>query len=165
MYLCCRAICNYTNTYACEIITMQWRWRAKTSLKNIPLNLFERVRKGLLKVLLWEGVGDQTELQYIDPPLLWPSVLCLSRSPGLLNLRPRGPLRWIRAFSTASCHQRVSKLTPGSQGPLLLGGGFLYHILSPTGLVSKLNWGSRGSLLQGGGFLYHILSLTHLISN
>ena len=24
-----------------------------------------RVRKGLLKVLLWEGVGDQTEMQYI----------------------------------------------------------------------------------------------------
>ena len=26
-----------------------------------------RVRKGLLRVLLWEGVGDRTELQYIDP--------------------------------------------------------------------------------------------------
>ena len=26
-----------------------------------------RVRKGLLKVLLWEGVGDRRELQYIDP--------------------------------------------------------------------------------------------------
>ena len=26
-----------------------------------------RVQKGLLKVCLWEGVGDRTELQYIDP--------------------------------------------------------------------------------------------------
>ena len=67
--------------------------------------------KGLLKVLLWEGVGDWTELQHIDPPLLWPSALCLSYSPGLLNWRPRAPLCWVQAFSTASCHQQVSKLT------------------------------------------------------
>ena len=26
-----------------------------------------RVRKGLLKVCMWEGAGDRTELQYIDP--------------------------------------------------------------------------------------------------
>ena len=29
------------------------------------------------------------------PPLLWPSALCLSRSPGLLNRRPGGPLCWL----------------------------------------------------------------------
>ena len=46
------------------------------------------------------------------PPLFWPSALCLSRSPGLLNRR--------------------------TSGPTLLGAGFLYRILSPTGLVSKL---------------------------
>ena len=45
------------------------------------------------------------------PPLLWPSVF-LFRSPGLLN---RGP-----------------------GGSTSLGDGFLYHVLSPTGLVSKL---------------------------
>ena len=45
------------------------------------------------------------------PPLLWPSALCLSCSPGLLNWRPGCPaFCWVRAFSTASCHQRVSKL-------------------------------------------------------
>ena len=44
------------------------------------------------------------------PPLLWPSALCLSCSPGLLNRRPGGPLCWVQAFSTASRHQRVSKL-------------------------------------------------------
>ena len=45
---------------------------------------------------------------------------------------------WVRAFSTASCHQ-LSKLHRGSRGPLLLGGGFLYHILSPTRLISYLS--------------------------
>ena len=68
---------------------------------------------------------------------LWPSALCLSRSPGLLNQRPRAPFRWMRAFSTTSCHQWVFKLTRGSRGPLLLGGGFLYHILSLTHLISN----------------------------
>ena len=46
------------------------------------------------------------------PPLLWPSALCFSHSPGLLNQRPGGPAS--------------------------LGAGFLYHILSLTHLVSKL---------------------------
>ena len=40
------------------------------------------------------------------PPLLWPSALCLSRSPGLLNRRPRGSaFCWVLAFSTTSCQQ------------------------------------------------------------
>ena len=65
----------------------------------------------------------------------------LSRSPGLLSWRPGGPaLRWILAFSTTSCLQLVwsPKLKRGSWGPLLLGAGFLYRILSPNSLVSKL---------------------------
>ena len=85
---------------------------------------------------MWEGVGDRTELQYIDPHS-YGHQRCLSRSPGLLNRRPRGPLCWVRAFSTASCHQRVSKLHRGSWGPLLLSGGCPYHILSPTRLISN----------------------------
>ena len=36
--------------------------------------------------------------------------------------------------------------------------GFLYCILSPTGLVPKLHRGSRGPLLLVGGFPYHIFS-------
>ena len=58
------------------------------------------------------------------PPLLWLSALCLSRSPGLLNRRPRGPLCWVRAFSTASCYQRVSKHHRGSRGSLRPGVAF-----------------------------------------
>ena len=47
--------------------TTQWR-RATQSFRKIYTSHFiERVRKGLLKVLLREGVGDWTELQYIDP--------------------------------------------------------------------------------------------------
>ena len=77
----------------------------------------------------------------LTPPVLWPSALCLSRSLGLLNRRPRGPvLCWVLAFSTASCHQLV--WSPNTQSrlprPLLLGACFLYFILCPTGLFSKL---------------------------
>ena len=51
------------------------------------------------------------------PPLLWPSAFCLSCSQGLLNRRPGGPLCWVPAFSTAPCHQRVSKLTDFLSSP------------------------------------------------
>ena len=73
--------------------------------KNIPLNLFERV--GCMS-RSWRP--NRTAIYW--PPLLWPSALCLSCSPGLLNRRPGGPaFCWVMAFSTASCHQQVSKLT------------------------------------------------------
>ena len=63
------------------------------------------------KGCVWEGVGDRTELQHIDPhsyghQCFFPVLLML------LNRRP--PV------------------------PTLLGAGFLFRILSPTGLVSKL---------------------------
>ena len=32
------------------------------------------------------------------PPLLWPSALCLFRSTGLLNRKPRGPLCWVICY-------------------------------------------------------------------
>ena len=65
------------------------------------------------------------------PPLLWPSALCLSRSPGLLNRRPRGSaFCWVLAFSTTSCQQLLWTPThQGSRGPLRPGVAF------PTTLV------------------------------
>ena len=54
---------------------------------------------------MWEGIRDRTKTAIYWTPLLWSSALCLSRSPGLLNRRPRGPLCWVRAFSTTSCLQ------------------------------------------------------------
>ena len=89
----------------------------------------------ICKVCVWEGELETKQNCNILTPT---HQHCLSCSTGLLNRKPGGPLCWMLAFSTASCHQRVSKFTGGSPGPLLLGGGFLYHILSPTSLVSKL---------------------------
>ena len=74
-----------------------------------------RVRKGLLKVCVWEGAGDRTETEIFWPPLLWPSTLFLSRSPDA---------------------------QPEALGSILLGAGFLYCILSATSLVPILYLGS-----------------------
>ena len=66
---------------------------------------------------MWEGVGDWTELQYIDPHS-YGHQRCLSCSPGLLNRRPWGSaFCWVLAFSTTSCHQWVSKLTGVPRAP------------------------------------------------
>ena len=54
---------------------------------------------------------------------------------------------------------------PGAWGPSLSGTCYHSSIFSLTGLVSNLNLGSRGPLLLDGGFPYHILSPTRLISN
>ena len=79
-----------------------------------------------------------------------------------LNRGSRGPFCWVLAFSNASCHQRV--WSPNSQSgvprPLLLGTGFLYRILSPTGLVSKLSIGGPEAPSAGCW-----LSLPHLVTN
>ena len=64
-----------------------------------------------LKGCVWEGVGDRTELQYIDPPSIGHNHVSFP-------------------FSCAA--------KPGAWGPTPLGAGFLYCILSPMGLVSKL---------------------------
>ena len=62
-------------------------------------------------------------------PLLWPSALCLSRSPALLNRRPWGPaLCWIMAFFTASYQQLLNR---GPRAPSAWC-GFPYHISSIT---------------------------------
>ena len=61
---------------------------------------------------------------------------------------------------------------PGAWEHTLLCAGFLYRILSPTGLVSKLIWyltataqsGAWGPTLLGVGFLYSIFSPTDLVS-
>ena len=63
------------------------------------------------KGCVWEGVGDRTELQHIDPHSIGHN--CVS-------------------FPFPCAAQ------PGARGPTPLSAGFLYRILSPTGLVSKL---------------------------
>ena len=69
---------------------------------------------------MWEGVGDWTELQHIDPHSIGHNRISL-------------PFSWAAQ--------------PGARGPASLGAGFLYRILSLTGLVSKLlSRGPEGSL-------------------
>ena len=130
-----------------------------TVLRKICTSLFiERIRKGLLKVLLWEGIGDRTELQHIDPRS-YGHQRCLSRSPGLLNRRPEGP-----AFCWLSLPHLVSnfsgpQLTKASREPLLPGSGFLYYILSLTYLISNSLGVPRAPSARWW------LSLPHLVSD
>ena len=88
---CCILICRFMQN-----TTTQWR-RATQSFRKICTSHF------IWKGCVWEGVEERTELQYIDPPLLWSSALCLSRSPGFLYRRPGGP-----AFCWLSLRHLVS---------------------------------------------------------
>ena len=79
------------------------------------------------------------------PPLLWPSALCLSRSPGLLNRRPRGPaLCWMMAFFTASYRQLLWTPTQpgGCKGPFGLAWLSLPHLVSLQLIPDFLSWPS-----------------------
>ena len=91
---------------------------SKDFFRNICTSHFiVRVRKGLLRVLLWGGVGDRTELQYIDPHS-YGHQFCVFLVLLMLNRKPRGSVfYWVLAFSNTSCHQRVSKTTGGPKGP------------------------------------------------
>ena len=60
---------------------------------------------------MWEGVGDRTALQHIDPHSIGHNRVSL-------------PFTWAAQ--------------PRARGLPLLSAGFLYRILSPTGLISKL---------------------------
>ena len=82
--------------------------RRKTSLtKYLPLTLFVRVQKGYSRSACERELGTEQKLQYSDSLLLWPSTLCLSRSPDA---------------------------QPEALGSTLLGAGFLYCILSASSL-------------------------------
>ena len=64
---------------------------------------------------------------------LYLKVLCV-RGSWRINWRPRGPLCWLRAFSTASCHQRVSKLTDFLSSPSYITAQSSTQYLPITGL-------------------------------
>ena len=96
----------------CRIITTPTMKTQEDFFINICTSHFiVRVRKGLLRVCLWEGVGDRTQTVIFWHMLLWPATLCLSRSPD-------------------------AQLE--AQGLTLLGDGFLYCILSTTSLGPNL---------------------------
>ena len=76
-----------------------------------------RVRKGLLRVLLWEGFGDRTKTA-IHWPHSYGHQRCVFLVLLMLNRRPGGSaFCWVLAFSTTPCHQRVSETNGGPEGP------------------------------------------------
>ena len=91
--------------------------------------------KRLFKVCVWEGVGDRTETAIFWPPLLWPSALYLSRSPGLLNRSPRGPLCWLSLPPLIS-NFFGPQLIRGSKGPF----GLMWLSLPHLVYKSVSNW-------------------------
>ena len=93
--------------------------------KNIPLTLFERV-------VCERKLETEQNCNILTPTLLAITAF-LSRSPRLLSRGPASP-------NPASSHQlvRSTNSQSGVPSPLLPGVGFLYRILSPTGLVSQL---------------------------
>ena len=104
-----------------------------------------RVWKGLLRVLLWEGVGGRTELQYIEPHS-YGRQRCVFLILLMLNWRPGcSAFCWVLVFSTTSCHKRVSKSTGGPEGPFGRVWLSLPHIItnvSDPQLSDFLSWQS-----------------------
>ena len=92
-----------------------------------------RVQKGLLKVCAWEGAGDRTELQYIDPHS-YGRQRCVFLVLLMLNQRTRcSAFCWVMAFSTTFCQQLL--WTPTQSGAPRASSawcGFPYHISSLT---------------------------------
>ena len=88
------------------------------------------VRKGLLKVCVWEGVGDWTEQKYFDPHS-YGRQCSIFLDLQMLNRRPWGPLYWMLAFFTASYqHLLWTPIYSGLPRAPSAGCGFPYHISS-----------------------------------
>ena len=109
--------------------------------KKKPLTLFERLRvRGS-----WRLNKDCNILTSIAPPGI---AVCRSRSPGLLNRGPGGmgaqPLldmfSSLQVLTNWSGRQTPSGVTRAPSA----GGGFPYHILSPTRLISNSIRGPEG---------------------
>ena len=99
---------------------------------------------------MWEGVGDRTELQHIDPHSIGHNSVSF-------------PFSWAAQ--------------PEAWGPTLLGAGFLYRILYPTDWTScapsyimiwrpLFLWSSQIALIQpvhGQGYIPIFLDRMHLL--
>ena len=85
--------CTYIHIHIyAEYVLTQWITTSEVFFIKIGTSHFiVRVTQGFMVSGSWRP--DRTAIFW--PPLLWLSALCLSRSPGLLNRRPRGPLRWL----------------------------------------------------------------------
>ena len=110
------------------------------------LSLYCQGLKRLLEVCVWEGAEDRTETAIFWPPLLWPSTLCLSRSPDAQPEAQRPSSQLDDGF--LYCILSATSLDPNSSGPQ---GSFglvwlsLPHLVynsvrSLTGTVWLLSW-------------------------
>ena len=110
--------------------------------RKIPTSHFiVRVRKGLLNVCVWEGAGDGTETVIFWPPLLWPSTLCLFRSP---DAQPRRPWAhpdgwWLSLLYLISNFSGPQTLSGFSRAPSA-GCSFSYHTSSILRLQLYCPW-------------------------
>ena len=108
----------------------------KTSLTNIYLLFIARVRKGLLKVCVWKGTGDRTELKYFD----------------------------LHSYDRQRCVVLVLWCSTG--GPGVHSAGCWLYLLHLISIFSgpQLIWASR-PLSAWCGFPYHISYITPTVCN
>ena len=116
---------------------MQWNKTREDFFKKYTSHFIWKVRKGHSRFYCERELETEQRLQCIDPPTL----MAIS----------------VVSFSFSRAAQ------PEVQRPTLLGAGFLYRILSPTGLQTPS--GVPRAPSAGCGFPYHISSLTRLIYN
>ena len=102
------------------------------------LSLYCKGSKRLFKVCVWERAGDRTETAIFWPQLLWPSTLCLSRSP---SAQPEAQWPTLLGDGFLYCILSASSLDPNSSGPQAPSAwcGFPYQILTQTGTRNVLN--------------------------
>ena len=114
-----------------------------TVLRKIYLSLY---LKGLCVRESWRP--NRTATYW--PPLLWPSALCLSRSPGLFNWRPGAQLSagcWLLPLPLLSPNSLVSELTDFLSSPSYIivqrppsCGRHKLHQLNPSTVKVIISW-------------------------
>ena len=138
--------------YTCRII------HNDIMIKDERRLLYCKGSKSLFKVLWWEGVGDRTELQYIDPTLMAVNVVsfsfswCSTRGPGA-QLSAECWLPLPHLISNESPKLLVAPRAPSARSR------FPYHILSAPSLDSNSSGAPEGPF----GLVW--LSLPHLVYN
>ena len=111
---------------------------------HIYLSLYcKRVRKGLLKVCVWEGAGDRTELKYFDPHS-YGRQCCVFLVLPMFNRRPWA---YSAGWSATSYQQLLRSLNSiGVPKAPSAWCGFPYHISSITPFPT--GWNSNSVLTE-----------------
>ena len=108
-------------------------------LNKIYLSLYCKGSKRVTQGFTVRGSWRLNRIAIYWPPLLGPSALCLSRSPGLLNRRFRSPLCWLSLLHLIS-NFSGPQLNQGIQRPLQPGVAF--PTTSQLQLSDFLSWPS-----------------------